>query len=145
MSPSRRHSRESTYAAKLRDPRWQKRRLTIMERDDWTCQSCGIGDATLHVHHRWYVGDPWEAPDDALVTLCEPCHEAESVGRREDERSIIHDLRRIVLASGVNEVATAVHSLVGMDIGPEVIEAACWLIENKPGSLLAERHRENQE
>lgn len=29
---------DKTYAEKLKDPRWQKRRLEIFERDDWTCQ-----------------------------------------------------------------------------------------------------------
>lgn len=63
------------YAVKLRDPRWQRRRLEILERDAWMCQLCGDDQSTLVVHHIWYAGEPWDAPEDALVTLCERCHE----------------------------------------------------------------------
>lgn len=30
---------------------------------------------TLNVHHKQYHGDPWEASNDSLETLCENCHE----------------------------------------------------------------------
>lgn len=63
------------YSDKLKDPRWQKKRLGIMERDEWECQQCGDGKSTLNVHHKQYHGDPWDAPDDSLETLCEKCHE----------------------------------------------------------------------
>ena len=64
------------YADKLKDPRWQQRRLRILERDYWTCRQCGEASKHLHVHHRYYVPgkEPWEAPDEALMTLCEDCH-----------------------------------------------------------------------
>lgn len=66
----------SKYSEKLLDPRWQRRRLQIMERDNWTCQQCYDTETTLNVHHIWYSGrDPWDAPDEALVTLCRDCHE----------------------------------------------------------------------
>lgn len=72
------------YPVKLRDPRWQKRRLRILERDNFTCQCCRDTETTLHVHHRWYETDqePWDATDRQLVTLCEDCHADE--GRRRD-------------------------------------------------------------
>ena len=63
------------YSDKLRDPRWQKKRLGIMGRDGWECQQCGDGKSTLNMHHKQYHGDPWDAPDDSLETLCEKCHE----------------------------------------------------------------------
>lgn len=62
------------YTDKLKDPRWQKKRLAIMERDGWKCLKCLDEKSTLHVHHLSYSGEPWEAPDDQLVTLCEHCH-----------------------------------------------------------------------
>jgi hypothetical protein len=68
-----------SYADKLRDPRWQKRRLEIMERDGWTCLGCGDKTNTLTVHHLVYTGEPWDAPANHLETLCEECH-----GWRED-------------------------------------------------------------
>ena len=65
-----------TYLEKLKDPRWQKRRLEIFERDKFTCTQCFDSETTLHVHHIVYVKgyDPWDYEDDRLLTLCEKCH-----------------------------------------------------------------------
>jgi hypothetical protein len=64
----------------LRDPRWQKKRLEVMQRDRFACQECDATDKTLNVHHCFYEygNDPWEYPDQSLVTLCEECHEFEA-------------------------------------------------------------------
>lgn len=64
-----------TYSEKLKDPRWQKKRLEIFNRDDWTCQKCKATDKTLVVHHLKYSGEPWEIENEYLKTLCESCHE----------------------------------------------------------------------
>jgi len=86
----------STYRQKLLDPRWQKRRLDILSRDGWKCQGCGAADKTLHVHHRRYAesGDPWDVGDDALVSLCEACHEIESRERAAAEAGLLAAIRR---------------------------------------------------
>ena len=65
-----------SYSEKLKDPRWQKKRLSILERDKWKCRSCLSGESTLHVHHMFYEKgrEPWEAEDHSLMTLCENCH-----------------------------------------------------------------------
>jgi hypothetical protein len=67
-----------SYLDKLKDPRWQRRRLEILNRDGFKCRSCCTEDKTLHVHHwRYEKGvEPWDAEDDDLITLCESCHEA---------------------------------------------------------------------
>jgi hypothetical protein len=71
------------YAELLKEPRWQKKRLEIMERDEWTCQTCGDTKATLTVHHKSYrqvdgkFVDIWDYPGDDLITLCEECHSKE--------------------------------------------------------------------
>lgn len=67
------------YADKLKDPRWQKKRLLIFERDNWTCQSCGDSTSTLHIHHLKYLqwNEPWEYEDHYLITYCHKCHESE--------------------------------------------------------------------
>ncbi len=67
-----------TYAEKLKDPRWQRRRLEIMNRDDFRCLDCGSESNTLNVHHVIYRKklDLWEYPDELLLTLCSRCHEA---------------------------------------------------------------------
>jgi len=69
----------STYQEKLKDPRWQKKRLEIMERDGWQCQHCKDKLSTLTVHHIYYLGyiDPWEYDDHMMTTLCDKCHNEE--------------------------------------------------------------------
>lgn len=64
-----------TYAEKLKDPRWYFKRTEILERDDYTCRDCGKKEIPLQVHHCAYYGkDPWDAPNDVLLSLCETCH-----------------------------------------------------------------------
>lgn len=69
-------TQELSYADKLRDPRWQRKRLEILQRDGWTCQRCGTKIKTLVVHHRVYTEgkEPWEENNEHLTTLCELCH-----------------------------------------------------------------------
>lgn len=69
---------QKSYSEKLKDPKWQRKRLEILDRDDFTCQSCGSKDKTVHVHHKKYQGEPWEVDSKYLVTLCEDCHEGQS-------------------------------------------------------------------
>ena len=68
------------YSAKLRDARWQRLRLKVMERDGWQCQDANCdspANTTLQVHHKRYLPqrEPWEYPLENLVAYCEPCHE----------------------------------------------------------------------
>jgi hypothetical protein len=69
-----------TYAEKLKSPKWQKKRLEILERDKFTCCHCDDTEKNLQVHHKYYTknSDPWDYPNDALITLCEDCHERET-------------------------------------------------------------------
>lgn len=66
-----------TYSEKLKDPRWQKLRLRVFERDKWTCRDCGANDRPLHAHHAYYEKgkDPWDYPDYDILCLCEQCHD----------------------------------------------------------------------
>jgi 5-methylcytosine-specific restriction endonuclease McrA len=66
----------SEYSNKLKDPRWQKKRLEILQRDKWSCQQCGDEETELHVHHRYYEYnlDPWNYPDADMFSLCYLCH-----------------------------------------------------------------------
>jgi hypothetical protein len=65
-----------TYAEKLKDPRWQRKRLEIMERDEFKCRHCRSKEKTLNVHHKIYRKGkmPWDYEDAVFVTLCEQCH-----------------------------------------------------------------------
>lgn len=57
---------------------WDNRTEEIKDRDNYTCQSCGVENVELHVHHivkgrHLPVGNArvWSN----LVTLCRPCHD----------------------------------------------------------------------
>lgn len=68
-------SPKEQYAVKLRDPRWQKRRLEVFQRDNFRCVSCHSKDRELHVHHLVYSGEPWDGDLENLETLCAECHD----------------------------------------------------------------------
>ena len=65
------------YAEKLKDPRWQKKRLEVFSRDQWTCRLCDAKDKSLNIHHIFYIKgfEPWDYPSGLLITLCCDCHE----------------------------------------------------------------------
>jgi hypothetical protein len=69
-----------------KDSRWQQKRLEIMERDKWTCRSCGKSGegVTLNVHHAYYESGrkPWEYDNEMLITWCEDCHAERHEGMR---------------------------------------------------------------
>jgi hypothetical protein len=73
------------YAEKLKSPKWQKKRLEVLERDEFRCLQCGSEDKTLHVHHLFYEFglDPWEYQTDSLETLCEDCHKTAEENKKE--------------------------------------------------------------
>lgn len=65
-----------SYSDKLKNPKWQKKRLDILNRDKFTCQLCNSTEDTLHVHHKTYEKgvDPWGYEDCNLITYCMICH-----------------------------------------------------------------------
>jgi hypothetical protein len=69
-------AKEKTYSEKLKDPRWQKKRLEVLQRDDFTCQLCGDAETELHVHHHSYTKGrmPWEYELLNFITYCRHCH-----------------------------------------------------------------------
>lgn len=78
---------KTPYWQLLQDPRWQRKRLEILEIWEWRCQCCQATDITLHVHHRYYVPGrmPWEYPNWAFVALCVDCHEMQKTPTREED------------------------------------------------------------
>lgn len=70
---------KKTYWEKLRDPRWQKKRLEIMEIHDFQCELCQSENSPLNVHHKVYFKnkEPWEYKNHQLSCLCESCHQIE--------------------------------------------------------------------
>jgi hypothetical protein len=67
----------SSYSQKLRDPRWQKKRLEVMQYFDFSCEICGDSKSTLNIHHKQYLKgyQPWDYHIEQLSCLCETCHD----------------------------------------------------------------------
>lgn len=88
----------TTYAEKLKDPRWQKRRLDVLSQDNFTCQWCGEKEKTLHIHHFCYPKsrNPWESEDSDMVTLCCDCHEFNHL---KGLPKIINDIHSLLIIS----------------------------------------------
>lgn len=65
-------------SARHRLGRWQRMRLEVMERSDFSCERCGATEKTLNVHHINYRKGamPWEYKLHELQCLCAPCHES---------------------------------------------------------------------
>jgi len=114
-----------TYSEKLRDQRWQNKRAEILERDRCRCVYC-YGDFTeleyqeyeykdeykLEVHHKFYLPntEPWDYPNEALIALCEICHEIEDIAREKCfkyiPRHLIQDARKMLLNGKSNTDVT---------------------------------------
>lgn len=67
------------YLEQLQHPKWQKKRLEILNRDNFKCQSCSSEIKSLHVHHFSYNKNPWDVDNDYLITLCNDCHSDEEI------------------------------------------------------------------
>ena len=112
----------SEYSELLKDPRWQKRRLETLERDNWKCLICNDKESTLHVHHKWYVKGlkPWEYRETCLITLCDSCHKFEhSIKEKSIKALAISFLSKGLANSDLISIAEVV-SVEGMVVGVTV-------------------------
>jgi hypothetical protein len=96
-----------TYSEKLRDPRWQRKRLKILERDNFTCRLCSNDKMELHIHHIEYEENPWESDNLNLITYCKVCHKNIEISKKSDFKIVeaLHKYPYIiydVLAYGYN-------------------------------------------
>lgn len=68
------------YSEYLKNPKWQKKLLEILSRDNFSCVVCGNGidtDTQVHVHHLSYRKGrmPWEYEINDMRVLCKRCHQ----------------------------------------------------------------------
>lgn len=124
----------SKYSELLKDPRWQRKRLEIMERDNWTCQKCGDKENTLHVHHKYYYPDnlPWDYPDYILITLCEECHGGELINHDSSIHTLIYTTRVKLLVEEIHSLGCSIGAIPELDYQDTVnfITLIEWFIEN---------------
>jgi hypothetical protein len=105
--------KQQEYYEKLKDPRWQKKRLEIFNRDDWCCQICFSSENTLVVHHKYYMAkhEPWDYPNNALITLCDSCHKEESSGIELSLEILGKSIRENFLSDDIMEIAQALREI----------------------------------
>lgn len=111
---------QSEYSKKLLDPRWQKKRLEVLDRDNFQCQFCTTKTETLHVHHRKYFHgrDPWDIDSKWLVTLCSGCHELES---KQQQRELIDVFLKAIKVRSLSNVSLSL-LIHGIEIGNSEIQ-----------------------
>jgi len=127
-----------SYKDDLKDPRWQKKRLEILERDGWKCRGCGDKTTTLHVHHQYYQhgSKPWEYPSCTLITLCEDCHESEP----ERISEAVDDLKNNMAQCGFTSddwltLNQIIYALSPLNNTRDILETLCMIITHQPGQL----------
>lgn len=74
---------------------WDSQRHSALQRDDFSCQSCGISDCRLHVHHKVPRSAGGTDHLDNLVTLCPDCHADE------------HEQNACLLCGGLDDIIPA--------------------------------------
>jgi len=127
----------SEYWKKLSDRRWQRKRLEILERAGFECESCGdaSNEKQLHVHHTYYEKgmDPWEYPDESLLCVCKDCHK-----RMEEKRlamlklTIPADHEFIIGYSKACKVESQDEESVKIESGEEIGGVCCALRVSDP-------------
>jgi len=82
----------SDFFENYKHPKWQKKRLEILERADFKCENCGESEEELSVHHGYYEKGkkPWEYNDFTFTCLCDPCHEQAEEHRKGAQRLAGH-------------------------------------------------------
>lgn len=59
-----------------KSPEYRSWRLAVFERDNYTCQCCGVRGGNLNAHHirPWALFEKERFSVDNGVTLCQKCH-----------------------------------------------------------------------
>lgn len=95
-----------TYAEKLRDVRWKRKRDDLLRRANYTCRECGkpltAGTMDLQVHHVVYISclDPWDYPDELLLVVCDWHHQE----RQAIEQAIFAEVGRHLAGLDIHQM-----------------------------------------
>lgn len=95
--------KQLSYAEKLKSPKWQKKRLEILNLKGFKCEACGDEENQIQVHHRFYLKgrEPWQYDNDVFQVLCEKCHEKLHA---KDKQELIITLEEEKLLSLIREI-----------------------------------------
>lgn len=122
------------YIEKLKDPRWQKKRLEVLNRDEWCCQHCYDNESTLCVHHKKYLPgkEPWDYPLEYFITLCESCHEEETETRQSIEKNLIDELKlKFPSSCDVLDLVSGFYELKLVHSAEVVASMIKWFLSNE--------------
>jgi hypothetical protein len=135
------------YHQKLKDPRWQKKRLEVLNRDDFKCQKCGDVETELNVHHiKYSTNEPWDEPASNLITLCKDCH------------SIIENYKAMdksITITRIQKLSRGLHRFVAFVYTPKTIDiwvardianwAGCSLTRDEFNTFISESEAQKLE
>lgn len=97
-----------TYQEQLKHPKWQKKRLEVLQHNKFICQECGEAEEELHVHHTQYKKGAavWEYDVSELQCLCHSCHQD-----THDLEAAIKERSNRLLPAGKQKVLSFIDSL----------------------------------
>lgn len=124
----------------LLDPRWQKRRLEIMQNAEFRCEICDDETSTLHVHHVVYKkgAAPWEYSGSELQCLCEDCHEQ----AEESRYKLLTELATYATFLSLDSFVAAINDISFTKSGLHPVEAmTAWLRTAREPDLLREAYK----
>jgi len=103
-----------TYQDQIKSPKWQKKRLEVLNERRFACEECRGKYTQLHVHHSYYKKGKkiWEYENYELRCLCEDCHK--ECHRINDE--ILHALGMLEIVGDMDQkkqVLGYVHGMLG--------------------------------
>jgi 5-methylcytosine-specific restriction endonuclease McrA len=113
-----------TYGEKLKSPKWQKKRLEILERDKFTCTNCGSKEKQLHVHHKVYIfnNEPWDYENEFFTTLCYGCHETEEQYKFFVNQNIRYNIYKGLTYKKLHEELSVIFRKYAEDNNLDIIE-----------------------
>ena len=121
----------SSYLELYKDPRWQKKRLEVMERDEFKCRTCGDHESTLNVHHCYYSDgkSPWEYESSSLVTLCEECHLEEKELLKQERKTLLELIGILGFRAGdINHLMCNIHDNCRKFKSPKDFVGVLWFV-----------------
>lgn len=122
------------YLKQYKNPKWQKIRLEILQRDNFACQICGEDESELHVHHRNYIygKNVWEYEYTDLITLCNECHQQEKLVMKDVLNQFVLGIKRTMFSSEIISLDASLAYMSHKSKYPNdvAINALCWILEN---------------